>query len=56
MQQWGYPCSVYNEHAKLWILFKQKSLRIEKGVVELNQAMVWEYLHFKDGFMDFWPG
>ncbi|MBI5924934.1 MAG: class I SAM-dependent methyltransferase [Aquabacterium sp.] len=54
MDQWGYTCSVYNEHAKLWVLFKQDANAIEPKVQALNKAMGWSYLHFKRGFMDYW--
>lgn len=55
MRQWGYSCSVYNEHAKMWIWFKTKPEHIAQKIDELNRSMGWEYLHFKPGFMDFWP-
>lgn len=54
MQQWGYSCSVYNEHAKMWIWFKTEPKLVAKRIAELNQSMGWEYLHFKSGFVDFW--
>lgn len=54
MDQWGYTCSVYNEHAKLWVLFRQDADAIEPKVQALNKAMGWSYLHFKRGFMDYW--
>lgn len=55
MQQWGYTSSVYNEHAKMWVWFKQDPEPIAAKVADLNRLMGWEYLHFKRGFMDFWP-
>lgn len=55
MQQWGYSCSVYNEHAKMWIWFKTEPQLIAEKVAALNRTMGWEYLHYKVGFMDFWP-
>lgn len=55
MQQWGYSCSVYSEQAKMWIWFKVEPKLIARKVAELNQSMGWEYLHFKPGFVDFWP-
>lgn len=55
MQQWGYTSSVYNEHAKMWIWFKADPNSIADRVAALNQSMGWKYLHFKTGFMDFWP-
>jgi len=54
MEQWGYRCSVYNEHAKLWILFRQDPQEIAAVVTQLNDSLGWEYLHFKEGFMDYW--
>lgn len=55
MEQWGYKCSVYNEHAKLWILLRREPEEVMSAVEGLNRLMGWEYLHFKRGFMDFWP-
>lgn len=55
MEQWGYSCSVYNEHAKMWVMFKQDPDSIRSEAAKLNETMGWEYLHFKRGFMDFWP-
>lgn len=55
MQQWGYTCSVYNEHAKMWIWFKSEPGLVAGQAAALNRSMGWEYLHFKSGFMDFWP-
>jgi hypothetical protein len=55
MQQWGYTCSIYSEVALLWIWFKTAPELIAEKVAKLNRAMGWEYLHFKAGFMDFWP-
>lgn len=55
MQQWGYTCSVYNEHAKMWVWFKTEPRFIAGKVAVLNRSMGWEYLHYKVGFMDFWP-
>lgn len=54
MGQWGYSCSVYNEHSKLWVLFREPSADIRPKVDDLNERMGWQYLHFKDGFMDYW--
>lgn len=55
MRQWGYTCSVYNEHAKMWIWFKTEPGVVADQVAGLNRSMGWEYLHFKTGFVDFWP-
>lgn len=54
MDDWGYTCSAYNEHAKLWVLFKQPVAEVQAKVAALNQALGWQYLHFKAGFMDYW--
>lgn len=54
MKQWGYHCSVYNEHAKLWVMFRQDPAEVEAEVAALNRAMGWSYLHCKSGFMDYW--
>jgi hypothetical protein len=54
MNSWGYQCSVYNEQAKLWVLFRQNPEKIQPLVQNLNALMGWEYLHYKKGFMDYW--
>ncbi|MGZ8933271.1 MAG: methyltransferase domain-containing protein [Methylobacter sp.] len=54
MREWGYSCSVYNEHAKLWVLFRTNLRDMEEKVEELNNKLGWTWLHFKSGFMDFW--
>ena len=54
MNDWGYECSVYNEHSKMWVLFREKADVIESHVEKLNKSLGWEYLHFKEGFMDYW--
>jgi hypothetical protein len=54
MDQWGYRCSVYNEHAKLWVMFRQDPEAVLPRVAALNKAMGWRYLHDKIGFMDYW--
>ncbi|MDD5157881.1 methyltransferase domain-containing protein [Sulfurimonas sp.] len=54
MDSWGYNCSVYNEESKLWILFRKKSSVIKPKVEKINKSLGWNYLHFKDGFMDYW--
>ena len=55
MDDWGYRCSVYNEHAKLWVMFKQPAEAVQPRVEALNRLLGWEYLHFKPGFVDYWP-
>lgn len=55
MDFWGYKCSVYNEHSKMWIMFRKDPDRVRKQADALNILMGWEYLHFKNGFMDYWP-
>lgn len=55
MQQWGYTCSIYNEHAKMWVWFKRDAREVERRVAKLNALLGWNYLHFKAGFMDYWP-
>jgi len=51
MLDWGYACSVYNEQAKMWVLFRKD---IKEQAIAINSMLGWNYLHFKDGFMDFW--
>jgi hypothetical protein len=55
MKQWGYTCSVYNEHAKMWVWFKKEPSEVEEAAMALNRLLGWEYVHFKVGFVDFWP-
>ena len=55
MNQWKYTCSVYNEHSKMWIMFKRPSAEIGETVQRLNSSLGYEYFHFKEGFMDYWP-
>ena len=55
MAQWGYRCSIYNEHAKMWIMFKRAPQDVEREVTLLNKVLGWKCIHFKAGFMDFWP-
>lgn len=54
MTDWGYQCSVYNEHSKMWVLFRDKPESVKSCVDKLNKSLGWEYLHFKEGFMDYW--
>jgi len=54
MKQWGYKCSVYNEHSKVWVLFKDDFRIVSKRAKALNKILGWDYLKFKKGFMDFW--
>jgi len=55
MEQWGYTCSVYNEDSKLWIMFRKPCEVVRDQTVRFNYRIGWEYLHFKEGFMDYWP-
>jgi hypothetical protein len=55
MDTWGYSCSVYNEQAKMWVMFRQNPSEVQYLVQRLNTVMGWEYLHYKKGFMDYWP-
>lgn len=55
MDQWGYSCSIYSEHSKLWIWFKSDPDAVREKVLRLNAKLGWQYLHFKIGFMDYWP-
>lgn len=54
MDEWGYTCSVYNEHSKMWVFFRQDVDSIQSKVSDFNRLLGWEYLHFKAGFMDYW--
>jgi Methyltransferase domain len=53
MNDWGYTSSVYNEHAKMWVLFRGNHDAREQAA-RLNALLGWEYLKFKNGFMDYW--
>ena len=55
MDQWDYKCSVYNEQSKMWVMFKKPSSEIREKVQRLNANLGFEYIHFKEGFMDYWP-
>lgn len=55
MEQWNYTCSVYNEYSKMWVMFKKSPHEVNEKVAELNSTLAFEYLHFKNGFMDYWP-
>ena len=55
MRQWGYSCSIYSEQAKMWIWFKTEPGMVARKAAALNKSLGWEYLHFKQGFMDYWP-
>ena len=55
LEQWGYQCSLYNPIAKMWFMFKSDPQQIEKKASDLNEVMGWNYVHFKNGFMDYWP-
>lgn len=54
MNQWRYTCSVYNEYSKMWVLFHEDENSVKSKVEILNNSLGWEYLHFKNGFMDYW--
>ena len=54
MKQWGYSCSTYNEHSKMWVLFREDIESVQLKVNVLNRSLGWDYLHFKNGFMDYW--
>ncbi|WP_369410420.1 methyltransferase domain-containing protein [Neiella litorisoli] len=54
MKDWGYQCSVYNQHSKMWVLFREPAAEVQPRVEQLNHALGWQYLHFKNGFMDYW--
>lgn len=54
IEQWGYQCSIYNEHSKMWVFFKTEPQVIEKKIRQINDNLGWNYLHFKRGFVDYW--
>lgn len=54
MDDWGYTCSVYNEHAKLWVWFRDPPAEVEAEVRACNELLGWTHLKFKVGFMDYW--
>ena len=55
MDAWGYSCSVYNEQSRMWVMFHESPATVEEKVNKLNDVVGWEYLHYKEGFMDYWP-
>lgn len=55
MEQWGYTCSIYNEQSKTWVMFKQPFRQVRPLVQQLNNKLGFEYLHYKNGFMNYWP-
>lgn len=54
MQQWGYTCSVYNENAKLWVMFKEDPKLFYSQINDINKIIGYDYFKFKVGFVDFW--
>lgn len=54
MDDWHYTCSVYNEHSKLWVMFKGDAGEIEQVAKQINSLLGWQYLKYKTGFMDYW--
>lgn len=54
MKQWGYTCSVYNENAKLWVMFKTDQHLIADQIKQVNMILGFDYFKFKAGFMDYW--
>jgi hypothetical protein len=55
MKEWGYTCSVYSELSKMWVLFREDPGAVQQKVQRINRNLAREYLHFKAGFMDYWP-
>ena len=55
MERWGYKSSIYCPSSKFWVLFKNKLTKnqIEK-INKINSLIQTKYLHYKDGFMDYW--
>ena len=54
MARWGYTCSIYSEESQMWVMFKSSPKIISQKVSDVNAHLGWEYLHFKNGFMDYW--
>ena len=55
MEKWGYACSVYNPDSKMWIWFEKSPENLKPEIDKLNRNLGWEYFHFKQDFMDYWP-
>ena len=53
MDHWNYKCSIYNEHVKMWMFFKTSAEIIKSQIDTINNFIGWDYLKFKNGFMDF---
>ena len=59
MEQWGYHKSIYCPLAKTWFLFKNNADNeglIENLTEKINDEMQSHYLHYKNGFVDYWKG
>lgn len=55
LQQWGFTCSIYVVESKTWVFFKKPISWVAMRVNAVNDILGWQYLHFKAGFMDYWP-
>ena len=56
MKQWNYESSIYCLAARCWVLLKKDSQYIESKVKKINKELQNDYLFYKKGFVDFWPG
>ncbi len=59
MEQWGYHKSIYCPLAKTWFLFKNNVVNeglTENLIEKINDEMQFLYLHYKNGFVDYWQG
>jgi hypothetical protein len=56
MRRWGYKSSVYCPKSKSWVLLKEDNGDIGELVNSINDEMQTDYLHYKNGFVDYWKG
>ena len=54
MDQWGYKSSIYCPLAKSWVLFRENRTNINQLVKKINLEFQFQYLYYKNGFMDYW--
>ena len=54
MDDWGFKSSIYNLDSKMWVLFKKEPKHISMLTDKVNDLLGWKFLHFKEGFVDYW--
>lgn len=56
MKKFGFVYSIYCPVAKTWLLYKEKPDNAEQRIVTFNLFIRDNFLHGKDGFVDYWKG